>query len=61
MNDPRAAEAAHRYIRILNEFQSLGKGGFAVMLDTASPEEMSQLLAAAEVIQAQIDRTRTLL
>lgn len=61
MNDPRSGEAAHRYIRVLNDFTALGKGGFAVMLDTATPQEIDLLLEAAAVIQAQIDRTKALL
>jgi hypothetical protein len=54
-------DAAHKYIRIFNELGKLGKGGFAVMLDSASPEEVTALLQAAEIIQREIERTKPLL
>lgn len=60
-NDPRAGETATRYIRILQDLQTLGHAGFAVMLDTASAEEITALLEAATTIQASIDRTRRIL
>ena len=51
-------DAAHKYIRIFNELGKLGKGGFAVMLDTATSAEVADLLVAAEVLQREIDRTK---
>jgi hypothetical protein len=60
-HDPRAGEAAHRFVRILNELHALGQVGFATMLDSASPEEITRLLEAARVIQASIDRTKAIL
>ena len=61
MKDPRAGETAQRYMRILNEIQQLGAQGFATMLDTALPEEITCLIRAAEVIQYSIDRTKKIL
>jgi hypothetical protein len=58
---PPAGVAAQKYIRIFNELGVLGKHGFALMLDTASPGELAELLRAADVLQAQIDRTKPLL
>ena len=54
-------ETAHKFIRIFNELGKLGKGGFAVMLDSASPEEIVELHKAADLLQREIDRTKTIL
>jgi len=55
-NDPRAAEAMRRYLAILNDIQRLGIEGFARLLDSASPAEMTAILKAAEIVEKQLDR-----
>lgn len=60
-HDPRAGDAAKAYVRILNEIDTMGQRGFALMLDTADELELTRLLNAARIIQASIDRTKPLL
>lgn len=59
--DPRAAEAAQKYLWIMNELQTLGPKGFAYLLDTASAEEMSMLLAGADTLIAHVQRVKAAL
>lgn len=58
MHDPRAATAATKYLRVLNEIQGLGMGGFSTLLDTADAEEMSDLIEAADVILENVERVK---
>jgi hypothetical protein len=58
MNDPRAAAAMTRYMAILNDIQALGVKGFARLLDNATGQEMSDMLAAALLIEEQLARYR---
>ena len=57
-HDPRAAEVMTRYLAILNDIQALGVRGFAQLIDTALPGEVSDLLRAAEIVEGQIARYR---
>jgi hypothetical protein len=57
-HDPRAAEAMRKFQSALKEVDSLGAVGFARLLDTASKEEMDDLLVSAEVILENILRMK---
>jgi hypothetical protein len=57
--DPRAAEAMRKYMAILNAISALGVHGFAQVLDTASPAEMTELISAADIVQRNLDRVRS--
>lgn len=52
--DPRGREAMVKYICLLNEVNSLGQHGFAKLLDSASPEEMTEFLRAADFVLGQV-------
>lgn len=56
-NDPRGITAT-KFIRILTEVNLLGARGLAHLLDTASPEELAALGAAADLVLGQIDRVK---
>ena len=46
------------YHGLLNEIQKLGIEHFAQMIDTANDDELTDLLTAANVVRAQIQRYR---
>jgi hypothetical protein len=58
MHDPRAATVATKYLRVLNEIQALGMPGFSTLIDTASEDEISELLDAADVILENVERVK---
>lgn len=47
-----------KYMQILNEISKLGVHGFALVLDSATPEQMTALIAAADTVQTNIDRAK---
>jgi hypothetical protein len=57
-HDPRAAEAARKYMQVLNEINALGMPGFAKLLDTADKDEMDDLLVASDVVLEAIARVK---
>lgn len=61
MSDPRIPETAAKYIQLFNELHQLGKGGFAYMLDSATTQQLDDLIAAADVLLAEIARTKAAL
>jgi hypothetical protein len=58
INDPRAEIAMRKYMQLLNEITKLGVHGFAALLDTATAAEMTELIAAADIVQRNLDRAK---
>jgi hypothetical protein len=56
--DPRAPQVMTKFVGILDQINKLGVHGFARVLDTASPEQMTELAQAADTVQRHIDRVK---
>ena len=56
--DPRAQVVMTKFVTILDQINRLGVHGFARVLDTATPADMTELLSAADTMQRHIDRVK---
>ncbi len=54
----RPALAMTKSMHVLNEINAMGVVGYARLIDTASPEELTQILAALDLLQAQVERVK---
>jgi hypothetical protein len=56
--DPRVPNIAARYIDLFNKLGTLGKAGFAHMLDTASTDDLTELSDVVDALLRHIERTQ---
>ncbi len=50
--------AFHKYVAVLQQVSRMGFEGFAIVVDTASPAELAEMIAAAEILQRNLDRVK---